>query len=102
MDTNRIYFHFFKEEGYVFQKNLKSATPSDYTLFYFLQKLPVMNMLVFNVHKMTDMHKGYAYQFSNFITYKKPRIDVCVVYYAFKESNDQLQSAKHLIVLLLL
>jgi hypothetical protein len=57
-----------------------------------------------NVHKMTDMHKDYAYQFSDFITYKKPKIDVCVVcpYYAFKESNDQLQSAKHLIVPLLL
>ncbi len=30
-----------------------------------------MNMLVFNFLKMMDMHKGYAYQFLNFITYKK-------------------------------
>ncbi len=30
-----------------------------------------MNMLVFNFHKMTDMHKYYAYQFFDFTTYKK-------------------------------
>jgi hypothetical protein len=30
-----------------------------------------MNMLVFNFQKMMDMHKGYAYQFLNFIAYKK-------------------------------
>ncbi len=30
-----------------------------------------MNMLVFNFQKMTNMHKDYAYQFSNFIGYKK-------------------------------
>jgi hypothetical protein len=29
-----------------------------------------MNMLVFNFHKMTNMHKSYACQFSNFIIYK--------------------------------
>ncbi len=45
---------------------------------------------------MMNMHKGYAYQFSNFITYKKHRIGVCVVclHYAFKENNDLLQNAK--------
>jgi len=55
-----------------------------------------MNILVFNFHKMTNMHKGYAYQFSDFITYKKPKIDVCVVcmHCAFKETSDLLQSAK--------
>jgi hypothetical protein len=55
-----------------------------------------MNMLIFNFHKIMDMHKGYAYQFSDFITYEKPRIAVCVVfsYYALKESSDVLQSAK--------
>ncbi len=53
-------------------------------------------MLILKFHKITDVHKGYAYQFSDFITYKKPRIDVCVVcsYYALKESSDLLQSAK--------
>ncbi len=30
-----------------------------------------MNMLVFNFQKMTNMHKGYAYQFSKCISYKK-------------------------------
>ncbi len=40
--------------------------------------LPVMNMLIFNFHKIMDMHKGYAYQFSDFIAYNKPRIGVCV------------------------
>jgi hypothetical protein len=30
-----------------------------------------MNMLIFNFHKMMYMHKGYAYQFFDFITYKK-------------------------------
>lgn len=38
-------------------------------------------MPIFNFHKMTNMQKGYAYQFSDFITYKKkknPRINVCV------------------------
>ncbi len=39
---------------------------------------PVTDMLIFNFHKITDMCKGYAYQFSDFISYKKPRIDVCV------------------------
>jgi hypothetical protein len=55
-----------------------------------------MNMLIFNFHKIMNVHKGYAYQFSDFITYKKPRIDVCVVcsYYALKESSDLLQSTK--------
>jgi len=28
-------------------------------------------MLVFNFQKMMDMLKGYAYQFSNFIAFKK-------------------------------
>jgi hypothetical protein len=28
-------------------------------------------MLILNFHKMMDMHKGYAYQFSDFIKYKK-------------------------------
>jgi hypothetical protein len=28
-------FSFFKEETYVFKKNLKSTTPSSYALFYF-------------------------------------------------------------------
>ncbi len=47
-------------------------------------------MLVFN------FHKGYAYQFSNFITYKKPKIGVCVVcmHCALEDSSDLLQSAK--------
>jgi hypothetical protein len=30
-----------------------------------------MNMLVFNFYKMMDIHKGYAYQFFDFIKYKK-------------------------------
>jgi hypothetical protein len=53
-----------------------------------------MNILVFSFHKMINMHIDYAYQFSNFIIYKKPRIDVCVVclHCALKESNDLLQS----------
>jgi hypothetical protein len=39
-----------------------------------------MNIPIFNFHKMTNMHKGCAYQFSDFITSKKnPRINVCVV-----------------------
>ncbi len=55
-----------------------------------------MNMVIFNFQKIMNMHKGYAYQFSDFITYKKPRIDVCVVcsYYALKESSDVLQRSK--------
>ncbi len=28
-------------------------------------------MLVFNFQKMMDMHKGYAYQFADFIVLKK-------------------------------
>ncbi len=39
MDTNKIYSNFLKEEGYVFQKNLRSITPSNYTLFYFKKKI---------------------------------------------------------------
>ncbi len=55
-----------------------------------------MNIPVFNFHKMPNMHKGYAYQFSDFITYKKPKINVCVVclHCALKETIDLLQSAK--------
>ncbi len=53
-----------KEEEYVFQKNLKSITPSVVTHYFILM---VMNMLVFNFLKMMDMHQGYAYQFSDFI-----------------------------------
>jgi len=56
-----------KEEGYVFQKNLKSITPSSYTFFFEKLFLMVMNMLVYNFLKMMDMHQGYAYQFSDFI-----------------------------------
>ncbi len=88
---------FFKEEGYVFQKNQRSITPSSYTLFYFyFFKLLVMNIPVFNFQKMTNVRKGYAYIFSNFITNKKPKIDVCVtcLQCALKESNDLLQSTK--------
>jgi hypothetical protein len=49
-----------------------------------------MNMLVFNFYKMTNMHKGYAYQPFDFIIYKKSKIDVCVVcpYYAFKKNRE--------------
>jgi hypothetical protein len=38
-------------------------------------------MPIFNFHKMTNMQKGYAYQFSDFITYQKKntRINVCVL-----------------------
>jgi hypothetical protein len=64
-----------------------------------LKKLLVMNMLVFNFHKETNVHKGYAYQFSDFITYKNTRINVRVVcqYYVFKESNNLLQNANSLL-----
>jgi hypothetical protein len=46
-------------------------------------------MLVFNFHKMIDMHKSYTYQFSHFIPTQKSRINVCVMcpYYALKESK---------------
>ncbi len=71
MDTNKVYSHCFKEIRYVFQKNLKSTTPSGYTLLFLFFKLLIMNMPIFNFQKMIDMPKGYAYQFSNFITYKK-------------------------------
>ncbi len=64
-------------------------------------------MVIFNFHKIT--HKGYAYQFSDFIAYKKPRIDVCVLCACTMHSKKAViyckaQSAKHkhLIVLLLL
>jgi hypothetical protein len=49
----------------------ESTTPSGYTLFYFIFKLLVMNMPIFNFHKMAHMHKGYAYQFSDCIPHKK-------------------------------
>jgi hypothetical protein len=64
-------------------------------------------MLIFNFHKIMDMHKGYAYQFSEFLlpTKNLESVCVCVVfsYFALKESSDLLQSAKckHLIVLTL-
>jgi hypothetical protein len=67
-----------------------------------------MNMLIFNFHKIMNVHKGYAYQFSDFITYKKPRIDVCVSARTMHSKKAVIyckaQSAKHkhLIVLLLL
>jgi hypothetical protein len=32
-----------------------------------LQIIFILNMLIFNFHKMMDMHKGYTYQFSHFI-----------------------------------
>jgi hypothetical protein len=32
-----------------------------HTLFYCLKQILIMNMPVFNFHKMADMHKGYAY-----------------------------------------
>jgi hypothetical protein len=35
-----------------------------------------MNNLVFNFQNMMDMHKGYAYQNFNFITYQKKIISV--------------------------
>jgi len=46
---------------------------------------------------MTNMHKGYAYIYSDFITYKKPKLNVGVMclHYALKESSDLLQSAKY-------
>jgi hypothetical protein len=66
VDTNKVYSYSFKEIGYVFQKNLKSTTPSSYTLLYFIFKLPI-----FNFQKMTNVPKGYAYRFSDFITYQK-------------------------------
>jgi hypothetical protein len=69
----------FRKKRYVFQKNMKFITPFDYILFYLFFKNSVMNVLVFNFYKMTDMHKGYAYQPFDFIIYKKIRIDVCVV-----------------------
>jgi hypothetical protein len=39
------------------------------TMFYL--KLSIINIPIFNFQKMTNMHKGYAYQFSNCIAYKK-------------------------------
>jgi hypothetical protein len=38
--------------------------------------LPIMNKLVFNFQNMMDMHKGYAYQNFNSITYQKKLIRV--------------------------
>ncbi len=36
-------------------------------------------MPIFNFHKMTNMHKAYAYQFSDFITCKKNLESMCVL-----------------------
>jgi hypothetical protein len=58
---SRVYSHSFEDEEYLFQKKFKSTTPPSYTLFYFWKKILVMNMPVFNFHKMTQMHKGYAH-----------------------------------------
>jgi hypothetical protein len=58
-----------------------------------------MNMLIFNFHKIMDMHKGYAYiNFLSLVPTKNLEsvcVCVCVVcsYFALKESSDLLQSA---------
>jgi hypothetical protein len=54
---------------------------------------------------MTNMHKNYAYQFYDFIMYKKKlRIDVCVMclYTGHSKKAKQSTKCKHLIVFSLL
>lgn len=53
-----------------FKKKFKSTTPSNYT-FFLNFKMPITKISIFNFQKMMNMHKGYAYQFSNCIAYKR-------------------------------
>jgi hypothetical protein len=60
---------FLKKKDMYFKKKLNLLHHP--ITFFFNKNLPIMNIPIFNFQKMTNMHKGYAYQIHDCIAYKR-------------------------------